>query len=88
MFTGLSEATTAWCREGTRVALRFPDPQGRRDSAGRVIPHEFVLFGDAAGTVASVDDGLRQIWPLVAFAYDRIWDADKTPRADELRFEA
>lgn len=86
-FTGLSDAPTAWRRDGKRVALRFPDPEGRRDSSGRVIPHEFVLFGEVADAIGSVDEGLEEIWPLVDRVYDRIWNADTAPNAEDLRFD-
>jgi hypothetical protein len=82
----LGDDTTGWCRGAGAgaVAVRFLDPLGRRDAAGRVIPHDFVLFGDAAEGVASVDDGLQRVWPLVAEAYGRVWDADGPPSAAEL----
>lgn len=72
-FGDLRDAPKAWRRHERQVALRFPDPLGRQDSAGRVIPHEFVLFGDAAAGVDSVEDGLNKVWPLVSEWYERIW---------------
>jgi hypothetical protein len=86
-FTGLSEGSTACRREGADVALRFPDPLGRRDAARRVIPHEFVVIGDVAGTIGSVGDGIRGIWPLVERAYARVWDKDTAPTAEDLVFD-
>jgi hypothetical protein len=59
------------------VALRFPDPEGRKDFAGRVIPHDFVLFSPLADGVDSVDDGLQLVWPLVADEFEREWDRSK-----------
>ena len=58
------------------VALRFPDPDGRRDTAKRIIPHEFVLSGDLAVAVDSVEAGVRLVWPLVSSIYSRIWEAE------------
>jgi hypothetical protein len=86
-FAGLVDAPTVWHRAGHEAALRLPDPQGRRDSAGRVIPHEFVVFGDLAASVDSIDDAIEQIWPLVERAYDRVWDADTSPTSSDLRFD-
>jgi hypothetical protein len=86
-FGELRDAPTAWRRAGDRVALRLSDPLGRRDAAGRVIPHEFVIFGDLAEAVQSVEDGLREVWPLVADAYAAVWDAPEPPTAADLRFE-
>jgi hypothetical protein len=57
------------------VALRFPDPSGRRDQAGRVIPHDFVVLRPLADEVDSVEDGRQLIWPLVARDFERVWGA-------------
>ncbi|KIQ20468.1 hypothetical protein RU01_02130 [Rhodococcus sp. MEB064] len=73
-FGDVGDATTAWRRGDGHVALRIEDPLGRRDSAGRVIPHEFVIFGDLAGVVDSVGDGLLEVWPLVSERYSGIWN--------------
>jgi len=84
-FGELKDAPTAWRRESGYVALRIPDPLGRRDTAGRVIPHEFVIFGPLADTVDSVEDGVNHVWPLVAEAYAQAWDAEHPPSGAELR---
>ena len=84
-FAGHDDTPKTWRRAAGTVALRFPDPLGRRDASGRVIPHEFVVFGDMAGEIESVEDGLRHIWPLVAEAYARVWDAERPPSAADLR---
>lgn len=83
-FAGLSDDQSAWRRAGDSVALRFPDPLGRRDSAGRVIPHEFVIFGDMVESIGSVEEGVQWIWPLVEHTYARIWDTDAPPAAEDL----
>ncbi len=86
VFTNLGDRPTAWGRVAGDVALRFPDPERRRDASGRVIPHEFVVFGDLAGHIESVDDGLQQVWPLVAEAYARVWQADEPPSKSDVSF--
>ena len=58
------------------TAVRFEDPMGRTDDAGRIIPHDFVLEGDMAKGVTSVGAALEIIWPLVAQRYAAIWDQD------------
>lgn len=83
-FAVLGDEPQGCYREGEWVALRISDPLGRRDAAGRVIPHDFVLVGDALALVTSVEDGLRLVWPLVADAYARVWDADGPPSAADL----
>lgn len=85
-FADLRDAPTAYRREGTRVALRIQDPWGRRDASGRPIPHEFVLLGELADVVHSVEDGLASVWPLVADAYATTWDGPNPPAAEDLRF--
>lgn len=86
-FGGLPDELSGWRRTGHVVAVRFPDPQGRRDAAGRVIPHEFVVFGDGADIVNSVHDGEQHLWPLVGQSFERVWDADTTPSVADLRFD-
>ena len=87
-FANLEDEPTACRRAARTVALRFPDPLGRRDASGRVIPHEFVVFGELADGIESVEDGLTHIWPLVAEAYARVWDAERPPSAADLRLTA
>ncbi len=70
------------CRRGSEaVALRFADPLGRQDAAGRVIPHEFVAFPPLADDIQSVEDGLRLVWSQVADEYSRIWSSPQPPAA-------
>ena len=87
-FAGDDDKPAMWRRAAGTVALRFPDPLGRRDASGRVIPHEFVVLGDQGDEIESVEDGLTHIWPLVAEAYARVWDAERPPSAADLRLTA
>jgi hypothetical protein len=73
-FAGTDGSATVCHRVGGVVAVRFPDPLGRRDSSGRVIPHEFVIFPPLSDGIHSVEDALEHIWPLVADEYQRTWD--------------
>lgn len=86
-FAGELDHPVVWRQEGEFTAVRFPDPLGRRDAAGRVIPHEFVALGDLAASITSVDDGTKRLWPLVEHAYARIWNSDAAPAEDDLRFD-
>jgi hypothetical protein len=88
IFAGLEDEPTTWRRAAGKVALRFPDPMGRRDAAGRVIPHEFVVSGDFADKIESVEDGLQKVWPRVAEAYARVWDAEGPPSKADLRLSS
>lgn len=85
-FANLENEPTTWRRTAGKVALRFPDPLGRKDAAGRVIPHEFVVSGDLADEIESVEDGLQQLWPLVAETYASVWDAEGPPSVADLGF--
>lgn len=64
---------------GDKVAAHLPDPEGRCDRSGRIIMHDFVLDGDDAVQVATLDDFERIIWPRVAEEYDEIWDQPNPP---------
>lgn len=75
-FAGHEDGTALCHRVGGSVALRFLDPEGRRDTAGRLIPHEFVVMGEHADEIATVEDGLSRIWSLVSDFYARVWDAE------------
>ena len=64
------------------VAFRFLDPLGRKDRSGRVIPHAFVIFGEDAERIDSVDDGIKAIWPQVSDYYASVWDSPKGPEVN------
>lgn len=83
-FDGAADEPSVCQRTPVGIALRFPDPEGRRDEANRVIPHEFVVLGGLADGVQSVEDGVRLIWPIVATAYAAAWDSTAPPSANEL----
>jgi len=61
------------------TGLRFPDPLGRTDRAGRQITHEFVLWGGLGNGIDSVAAGREFVWPLVAAEYAGIWALPTPP---------
>lgn len=83
-FDGISEASKAWSLRHDVVAVRFTDPLTRRDASGRVIPHEFAIYGRLADQIGSVDDAIRLVWPLVDDVYGRLWDRDSPPTKDDV----
>jgi len=62
------------------VAARFLDPEGRCDQSGRPIPHEFVLYGDQAEGITTVQDARAILWPLVRERYAEVFDRAEPPR--------
>jgi hypothetical protein len=83
-FGGTEGDSAMFRRVGGQVALRFPDPQGRRDAAGRTIPHDVVALPPIAPEIRSVEDGQRLIWPILADAFARLWDLPEPPSPDEV----
>lgn len=79
-FSGASDDDEVFHRQGDTVALRFLDPDGKRDASGRVIPHEFVITGPEARVTTSVEDGRRLLWPLVVEEFARAWGLPTPPR--------
>lgn len=68
------EGEAEGCRRvNAGVALRFPDPLNRKDAAGRIIPHDFLVTRPLADDIRSVEDGVRKVWPLVADLYAQVW---------------
>ena len=79
-FSGIGDEPEVWRRVGEKVALRFPDPLTRKDQAGRVIPHDFVISGPLAARISSVEDGLALVWPEVSGDFARDWDLPEPSR--------
>ncbi len=73
-FEGSTNEPTLFLQKRETVALRFPDPEGRTDSAGRIIPHEFVIFEPEASRIGSFEDGFQIAWNEVAKEFDRVWN--------------
>lgn len=80
----LGDEPRTFGRVSTKSVVRFPDPESRSDTAGRVIPHQFVVAGDLASTIASVDDAVRLLWPLVKDIYADIWQDDRPPTSEDV----
>lgn len=67
------------------VAVRFADPEGRKDRAGRLIFHDFVLEAtDAAEVCAeweSLEEAVAYLWPQVSTHFAGVWDSEQRPQA-------
>jgi len=79
VFSAIEGGPEVCRRVGERLALRFPDPSGWKDRAGRVIPHDFVVFGPLIDRIDSVEKGRQLVWPLVADEFSRVWQLPKPP---------
>jgi len=80
-FSGLEDEPQVWRRVDNTVALRFADPDDRRDAAGRVIPHDFVLLGHWADGIKTFADGRERMWREVADEFNGVWDKTGPPSA-------
>lgn len=78
-FLGAEDEAEFCRRVAETVALRFSDPLGREDVAGRLIPHEFVISGALADEVGTVEEGRKVIWPMVAEEFAELWDRPRPP---------
>lgn len=83
-FSAASTDSEVFQKINNGVVVRFLDPEGRIDRAGRMIPHELVLSGPLAEQIGSVEDALRIIWPILAGIYERVWALPKAPTFDDL----
>ncbi|MER7604726.1 hypothetical protein [Nocardioides sp. NPDC127503] len=81
-FAEVSDEPQAWARVSGKVAVRLRDPQDRKDASGRVIPHQFVVSGELASSIGSVEDGFLHLWPLVEEIFDDIWQAERPPGSE------
>lgn len=83
-FAGLGEDPDGFRWTGDTIALRFPDPLGRRDAAGRSIPHDLLLLGVRPNDgIESPEDCQRRLWALIAHDYARVYDLPQAPASGD-----
>lgn len=75
-FAGVGEGPEVWRPGGIGepLALRFPDPMGRRDEAGRTIPHEFIIFPPDSESLNSFEVCRERVWAQVKDRFAEIWN--------------
>ena len=78
-FSGTREGVEIIQRRGSSLALRFADPDGRRDAAGRVILHEMVVDSPEADSISTLEEGIDAIWPAVSAEFTSVWDQPTPP---------
>lgn len=78
-FAGMEDTIDAFRTRGAALAVRFADPEGRRDRAGRVIPHEFVILAPDAARFDTAEEARAALWDVVAEEYASLWDQATAP---------
>jgi hypothetical protein len=73
-FTGSDGVPFAFTPRAGTLAVRFPDPEQRKDRAGRVIPHEFVVLAPDHRRFSNCESARAELWREVEDEYASIWD--------------
>lgn len=73
-FEGHVSEPQLWIPGVNFLTLRFPDPLGRKDLAGRTISHDFVIYSPPAEFPASYEGAKQRIWAEAAQDYADVWD--------------
>lgn len=66
-----------------KVAAYLPDPEGRRDAAGRPLSHTIVVPRGMADQIQSMDDVKTKVWPLLKPIYDQMYKESLTPQYND-----
>lgn len=73
-FEGHFYESQLWLPQSSYVALRFTDPLGRQDLAGRIITHDFVVYKAPSEFHEGFQSAQQAAWSLVASEYLDLWD--------------
>ncbi|MBD2427362.1 hypothetical protein [Phormidium sp. FACHB-1136] len=60
------------------IALSFPDPEQRKDRAGRIIPHEIALLGEEIKAVQDIRSAVNEIWKTLSSTYSILYPLSAT----------
>lgn len=60
------------------IALSFPDPEQRKDRAGRIIPHEIALFGEEIQAFQDIRSAVNEIWKTLSSTYAILYPLSAT----------
>ncbi len=77
-FVGSDGAPFAFIQRAETLAVRFTDPEQRKDRAGRVIPHEFVVLAPDHLRLGDYESARAELWHAVEKEYASIWDQPGT----------
>lgn len=73
-FAGTDDSSDVFRHVNNMVALRLQDPEGRRDEAGRIILHEFVILAPDSTSIGTFQEAIARVWPNVDAEFARIWN--------------
>jgi hypothetical protein len=60
------------------IALSFPDPEQRKDRAGRIIPHEIALLGEEIQAFQDIRSAVNEIWKTLSSTYAILYPLSAT----------
>ena len=61
--------------------MRFTDPEGRHDRAGRPIHHEVVVLDEPGPPPVDLNAAISRVWPEIRNDYARLWGNGNSPSA-------
>lgn len=64
-------------KNAEKVYVSFYDPLGRKDAAGRVIPHGVHLPKHLAEGINTQEDAVNRAWPLIKDSFDAMYKSSK-----------
>lgn len=64
-------------KNAEKVYVSFSDPLGRKDAAGRVIPHSVHLPKHLAEGVNTHEEAVNKAWPLIKDSFDAMYKSSK-----------
>ena len=77
MFGVDSSESNIFKRQGGKIGASFLDPDGKKDFAGRVIPHQIIIPKSMTQGINSLDDVKSKIWPLLKDQYESYYHTPK-----------
>lgn len=66
-----------------KIAAVLPDPEGRKDHAGRPLNHSIVIPRSMASDINSMDDVLQKVWPMLKPTYEEMYQRSLKPQWEQ-----
>jgi hypothetical protein len=83
-FAGVDSSPEVFQRRAGVLAVRFADPEGRKDRSGRLIPHEFVVLPPESQAMENFRDAQIALWKHVGARYAEVWDLPSGPSRSDV----